>query len=587
MHLDTLIVDLAIILSIAAVTTILFKWLKLPVVLGYIVAGYLASNHFSMLPTVSSSSDITTWAEIGVIFLLFRLGLDFSFKKLINVGGASLVAALVIMVGMMIVGFATGKLLLWSTTDSVFLGGMLSMSSTTIIYKQLSDTGQLQRRFAGVVFGILVVEDLFAIIMLVLLSTIYVGKSFSGVELGWNVIKLMFFLVVWFGVGIYIIPTLLKKMKRLLTDETLLIISLGLCFAMVFFASYAGFSPALGAFIMGSILAETAAAHKIESQTKPVSDLFGAIFFVSVGMLVNPDIIADYWPIILLLIVIVVVCAITFATFGVLLSGRPLRQAVKSGFALPQIGEFSYIIATLGVTLGVTSDFLYPVIVSVSVATIFLTPFLMKGAEPTLKWLEGHLPQSVLTILDRYSSGSVTVSVQSDWRMLLNAYLKRVALFSLLLSGLTWLLTSFCTPFIKFHLAGFLGDAAATVFSLFVISPFVWALAIHRIKPEIFIKLWTNSHFNRGFMISLIMLRVAIALGFIMAVLVGIHSYRWGTIVGLSFVLIVVLIFSKRIARGWRHFEVQFRRNIDGADKDSPNANSDRNSSLDSAHDIK
>lgn len=587
MHLDTLIVDLAIILSIAAVTTILFKWLKLPVVLGYIVAGYLASNHFSMLPTVSSSSDITTWAEIGVIFLLFRLGLDFSFKKLINVGGASLVAALVIMVGMMIVGFATGKLLLWSTTDSVFLGGMLSMSSTTIIYKQLSDTGQLQRRFAGVVFGILVVEDLFAIIMLVLLSTIYVGKSFSGVELGWNVIKLMFFLVVWFGVGIYIIPTLLKKMKRLLTDETLLIISLGLCFAMVFFASYAGFSPALGAFIMGSILAETAAAHKIESQTKPVSDLFGAIFFVSVGMLVNPDIIADYWPIILLLIVIVVVCAITFATFGVLLSGRPLRQAVKSGFALPQIGEFSYIIATLGVTLGVTSDFLYPVIVSVSVATIFLTPFLMKGAEPTLKWLEGHLPQSVLTILDRYSSGSVTVSVQSDWRMLLNAYLKRVALFSLLLSGLTWLLTSFCTPFIKFHLAGFLGDAAATVFSLFVISPFVWALAIHRIKPEIFIKLWTNSHFNRGFIISLIMLRVAIALGFIMAVLVGIHSYRWGTIVGLSFVLIVVLIFSKRIARGWRHFEVQFRRNIDGADKDSPNANSDRNSSLDSAHDIK
>lgn len=587
MHLDTLIVDLAIILSIAAVTTILFKWLKLPVVLGYIVAGYLASNHFSMLPTVSSSSDITTWAEIGVIFLLFRLGLDFSFKKLINVGGASLVAALVIMVGMMIVGFATGKLLLWSTTDSVFLGGMLSMSSTTIIYKQLSDTGQLQRRFAGVVFGILVVEDLFAIIMLVLLSTIYVGKSFSGVELGWNVIKLMFFLVVWFGVGIYIIPTLLKKMKRLLTDETLLIISLGLCFAMVFFASYAGFSPALGAFIMGSILAETAAAHKIESQTKPVSDLFGAIFFVSVGMLVNPDIIADYWPIILLLIVIVVVCAITFATFGVLLSGRPLRQAVKSGFALPQIGEFSYIIATLGVTLGVTSDFLYPVIVSVSVATIFLTPFLMKGAEPTLKWLEGHLPQSVITVLDRYSSGSVTVSVQSDWRMLLNAYLKRVALFSLLLSGLTWLLTSFCTPFIKFHLAGFLGDAAATVFSLFVISPFVWALAIHRIKPEIFIKLWTNSHFNRGFMISLIMLRVAIALGFIMAVLVGIHSYRWGTIVGLSFVLIVVLIFSKRIARGWRHFEVQFRRNIDGADKDSPNANSDRNSSLDSAHDIK
>lgn len=562
MHLDSLIIDLAIILSIAAVTTIIFRWLKLPVVLGYIVAGYLASNHFSFLPTVRETTDISTWAEIGVIFLLFRLGLDFSFKKLINVGGASLVAALVTMCGMMLLGFATGKLLLWSTTDSVFLGGMLSMSSTTIIYKQLSDTGQLGRRFAGVVFGVLVVEDLFAIVMLVLLSTLYVGQSFSGMELGWNIIKLMFFLVVWFGVGIYLIPTILARTKRFLTGETLLIVSLGLCFAMVFLASYAGFSPALGAFIMGSILAETSQAEQIEEQTKPISDLFGAIFFVSVGMLVNPAVIEQYWSVILLLVVIVVVGQIGFSVFGVLVSGRPLRQAVKAGFSLSQIGEFSYIIATLGVTLAVTSTFLYPVIVAVSVTTIFLTPFVMKGAEPTLVWLERHVPRSIMAVLERYSSGDVPVTARSDWHILLKSYLWRVGLFSLLLTGITWLLTSFATPFIKHTVGGFWGDAVATVVSLGVISPFVWALAVRRINSEIFIRLWTNSHFNRGLMISLVLLRIAIALGFVMAVLVGIHSYRLGSIVGLSLIVLVMLMFSKRIAKGWHHFETQFRRNI-------------------------
>lgn len=562
MHLDSLIIDLAIILSLAAVTTIIFRWLKLPVVLGYIVAGYLASNHFSFLPTVRETTDISTWAEIGVIFLLFRLGLDFSFKKLINVGGASLVAALVTMCGMMLIGFMTGKLLHWSTTDSVFLGGMLSMSSTTIIYKQLSDTGQLGRRFAGVVFGVLVVEDLFAIVMLVLLSTLYVGQSFSGMELGWSIIKLMFFLVVWFGVGIYLIPTILARTKRFLTGETLLIVSLGLCFAMVFLASYAGFSPALGAFIMGSILAETAQSKHIEEQTKPISDLFGAIFFVSVGMLVDPAVIEQYWPVILLLVAIVVVGQIGFSVFGVLVSGRPLRQAVKAGFSLSQIGEFSYIIATLGVTLGVTSTFLYPVIVAVSVTTIFLTPFVMKGAEPTLAWLERHVPRPIMTILERYSSGDVPVTARSDWHILLKSYLWRVGLFSLLLAGITWLLTAFATPFIKQSMGGLWGDALATVVSLSVIAPFVWALAVRRISPEIFIRLWTNSHFNRGLMISLILLRIAIALGFVMAVLVGIHSYRWGSIVGLSLTVLVMLMFSKRIAKGWHHFEAQFRRNI-------------------------
>lgn len=564
MGLDILIIDLAIILSIAAVTTIIFKWLRLPVVLGYIVAGYLASNHFSMLPSVSGIGDIHTLAEIGVIFLLFRLGLDFSFKKLIGVGGASMVAAVVIVCGMMAMGFLVGKLLLWSTADSVFLGGMLSMSSTTIIYKQLADTGQLQRKFAGVVFGVLVVEDLFAIVMLVLLTTIYVGKSFSGVELGWSVVRLLFFLMVWFAIGIYLIPTILKRARKFLTDETLLMTSLGLCFGMVYLASYTGFSPALGAFIMGSILAETPEAKKIEVQTKPISDLFGAIFFVSVGMMVEPAVVGQYWPIILLLVGIVVVGQICFATFGVLVSGQPLRQAVKAAFSLAQIGEFSFIIATLGVTLGVTSEFLYPIIVTVSVVTIFLTPFIMRGAEPALEFLERSLPRRVLSLIDTYSSGTIVTAVKSLWRQLLLAYMRRVLIFSVLLTGIAWSLSAYFLPFMRsLPLLGW-NDVVCTVVALGVIAPFVWALAVKPVKPDVFIRLWTDSSFNRGLIISLLLFRVAIAFFFVVAVLVSIHSYRWGTIVGVSIVVMVLLVFSKRIARGWRHFELQFRRNMGG-----------------------
>lgn len=562
MHLDLLIIDLAIILSIAAVTTIIFKWLRLPVVLGYIVAGYLASNHFSMLPTVSGTSEIKTLAEIGVIFLLFRLGLDFSFGKLLRVGGASMVSAVVIVLGMMTTGFFVGKLLLWSTADSVFLGGMLSMSSTTIIYKQLADGGQLKRRFAGVVFGVLVVEDLFAIVMLVLLTTIYVGKSFSGVELGWSVVRLVFFLMVWFAVGIYLIPTILKRARKFFTDEILLMTSLGLCFGMVYLASYTGFSPALGAFIMGSILAETPEAKAIERLTKPLSDLFGAIFFVSVGMMVDPAVVGDYWPVIMLLVFIVVVGQICFATFGVLVSGQPLRQAVKAAFSLAQIGEFSFIIATLGVTLGVTSGFLYPIIVSVSVITIFLTPFIMRGAEPALSFLERVLPAKVLRLINTYSSGTIVPAVKSLWRQLLSAYMQRVLIFSVMLTGITWSLSAYFLPFMRsLPLAGW-NDIICTVISLVVIAPFVWALAVKPVKPDVFIRLWTDSTFNRGLIISLLLFRVGIAFFFVVAVLVSIHSYRWGTIVGVSIVVMVLLVFSKRIARGWRHFEVQFRRNM-------------------------
>ncbi len=564
MHVEPLIIDLAVILCLAAVTTVLFKWLKLPLVLGYIVAGYLASNHFEMTPTVTEVGEINTWAEIGVIFLLFRLGLDFSFKKLLGVGGASMIAAIVIVCGMMAIGFLTGKLMHWSTADSVFLGGMISMSSTTIIYKQLSDTSQLKLKFAGIVFGVLVVEDLFAIVMMVLLTTIYVSKSFSGIELGWSIVRLIFFLMVWFGVGIYLIPTILKKARRFLTGETLLLTSLGLCFSMVFLASFVGFSPALGAFIMGSILAETPEATHIEHQTKPISDLFGAIFFVSVGMMVNPEVVVEHWVVVLILTAVVVVGQISLAIFGVLLSGKPLRNAVRAAFSLGQIGEFSFIIAALGVTLGVTSSFLYPIIVTVSVLTIFLTPFIMRGAEPAIRVLERFLPTKFQNFIMSYTSGSIMPSTKGLWRQWMSANIKRIAIFSILLSGITWFNSAYILPFIsKLSLAGW-NDVISTAVSLIIISPFVWALTVKPIKPDVFVKLWTNSNFNRGMLISLILIRFAIAFAFVMAVLVSIHSYRWGTVVAISVLILVLLLFSKRIAKAWNHFEVQFRRNMDG-----------------------
>ena len=284
-HLPTLITDLALILASAGLMTLIFKRLKQPSVLGYIVAGILAGPHITLTPTVIDSGNIQTWADIGVVFLLFALGLEFSFKKLMKVGGPAIIAALTIIVGMVVLGFIVGIAMGWKQMDSIFLGGMLAMSSTSIIYKAFEDLGLRTQRFTGLVFGILVIEDLVAIVLMVMLSTMAVSKNFEGMEMVYSIGKLLFFLLLWFLTGIYIIPTFFRRTRLLMGDETLLIVSLGLCFLMVVFATAVGFSSALGAFVMGSILAETIEAEKIERLVKPVKDLFAAIFFVSVGMM--------------------------------------------------------------------------------------------------------------------------------------------------------------------------------------------------------------------------------------------------------------------------------------------------------------
>src|SRR5687767_4307328 len=287
-HLPNLIIDLALILGAAAFITLVFKWLKQPLVLGYIIAGFLVGPYFKWLPTINELPNIRIWAEVGVIFLLFSLGLEFSFKKLLKVGGSASITALVEVVVMVVIGFGVGRALGWSSMDSLFLGGILSISSTTIIIRAFDELGLKTKKFAGLVFGVLIVEDLVAIVLMVLLSTVAVSRQFAGAEMMLSILKLVFFLVIWFLMGIFLIPTCLRKVRHLVSNEMLLIISIALCLMMVVLANAVGFSPALGAFIMGSILAETTKAEKIEHLVMPVKYLFGAIFFVSVGMLIDP-----------------------------------------------------------------------------------------------------------------------------------------------------------------------------------------------------------------------------------------------------------------------------------------------------------
>ena len=429
-QIPALISDLAVILISAGLVTLLFKKLKQPVVLGYIVAGILAGPSIEQIPTVTDVESIRIWADIGVIFLLFALGLDFSFKKLMKVGGTAVIGAITVVIGMMTAGYITGLSLGWGHMNSLFLGGMLSMSSTTIIFKAFDDMGLRNQRFAGVVFGILVVEDLFAVLLMVLLSTVAVSKHVEGMEMLDSVVKLGIFLLFCFVVGIYLIPSFLKKAKSFLNEETLLIVSIGLCLGMVMIATKAGFSSALGAFVMGSILAETIDAERIEHLVKPVKDLFGAIFFVSVGMLIDPQMLWEYKIPIFIITLVVMAGQICFASFGVLLSGQPIKIAIQSGFSLAQIGEFAFIIAGLGLSLNVTDQYLYPIVVAVSVITTFFTPYMIRLAEPAYKWAERIIPENWKQFLERYSSGSNTIRQKSAWNKLLKALVRIVGTYT-------------------------------------------------------------------------------------------------------------------------------------------------------------
>ena len=527
-HLPTIITDLAMILLVAGVTTILFKKINQPLVLGYIIAGFITGPNFVFFPTIADKVNVQAWSEIGVIFLLFALGLEFSFYKLKKVGSTAFVSTAVIIFSMLFVGYGVGQLLGWSHMDSIFLGGMLSMSSTAIIIKAFDDLQLRGKSFTEVVFGVLIVEDIAGIAMMVILSTIAVATSgISTAELALSVGRLVFFLVLWFVAGMYLIPTFFKKAQSLMTDETLVVVSIGLCLGMVFLATHLGFSSALGAFIMGSLIAEAPNADHIEHLVSPIKDLFGAVFFVSVGMMVNPSLLADYALPVAVLVLTTILGQMFFATCGVLAAGQKLRTAVHCGFALTQIGEFSFILATLGMNLGVTSDFLYPIIVAVSVITTFTTPFFINAAEPAYNRLMALLPQRFLAWLDRYTDSDDNKGDQ-DWKQLLGSYILHMVIYTTLLMAIILGVSLYLLPYLEESLKLPYANLIAAGSTLLVMSPLLRAVLVNRAgSAELFSILWFKRRANHLPLMILVLGKVllaAVSLYFVFNDLAGIHG---------------------------------------------------------------
>lgn len=514
-----LVKDLALILMVAGIVTIIFKKLKQPLVLGYIVAGFLVSPHMPYTMSVIDETDIKTWADIGVIFTLFSLGLDFSFKKIVKMGASPIIATVVIVFFMMMLGISIGHGFGWSKMDCIFLGGMLAMSSTTIIYKAFDDMGLRQQKFAGMVMSVLILEDILAIVMMVMLSAIAGGNNPDGEQMIGSVIKIAFFLVLWFIVGIFAIPLFLRSVRKLINNETLLIVALGLCCGMAVLSTKVGFSSAFGAFVMGSILAETIEAEKIIKLVEPVKNLFGAIFFVSVGMLVDPKILIEYAIPILALVGSILIGQAIFGTFGFMLGGESLKSAMRCGFSMAQIGEFSFIIASLGLSLGVISNYLYPVVVAVSVITTFLTPYMIRLATPTYQVMEKHLPKRLINILNHFAMSHPSTTQQSKWKSLLRQMLINTVAYSILTAAVIALMFTFVLPFTRSLFPGWklhwYANSITGILTLVLIAPFLRAIIMKKNHSNEWKRLWVESSINRIPLLFTIVVRFVIALAFI------------------------------------------------------------------------
>ena len=566
-----LIQDLALILMVAGLVTLLFKKLRQPLVLGYIVAGFLVSPHMPYLMSVVDKADIRTWADIGVMFLLFSLGLDFSFKKILKMGMAPVIAALTIIFCMMALGTGVGTMFGWSRMNCLFLAGMLAMSSTTIIYKALDDLGLRQQRFAGLVMSVLILEDVLAIVMMVMLSTIARGANPDGSMMIESVSKIVFFLVLWFVVGIFLIPPFLRKTRRLMNDETLVVVALGLCCAMAVLSTTVGFSSAFGAFVMGSILAETIEADKITTVVEPVKNLFGAIFFVSVGMLVDPAILVSYAVPILVLVLTILVGQAIFGTMGFMLSGQPLKTAMRCGFSMAQIGEFAFIIASLGLSLRVISDFLYPVVVAVSVITTFLTPYMMKAAIPCYEFMERRLPRKWIRRLDHMGAIHHTTQTENNhWRALLKAMAWNVVIYSILSVAVVAIMLSLFLPFMRRLLPGWelhwWANGITGILTVAMISPFLRSMIMKKNHSEEFKALWTESRLNRLPLIFTVLVRVAIGAGFIFYICNYLSRFQNALIITIALVVILLMALSRRLKHRSIRLERLFVQNLRSRD---------------------
>ncbi len=567
-HLPKLIEDLALILITGAITTLLFRRIRQPLVLGYIIAGFLVGPHLSITPTVADNDNIKTLAEIGVIFLLFSLGLEFSFKKLLRVGGAASITAFTEILFITITGYFVGRWMNWSVMDSLFLGGMLASSSTTIIIRAFDELGVKTKQYARVVFGILIVEDIVVILLMVLLSTMAVSKQFQGMELLFTVTKLLFFLALWFLAGIFLLPTFLKRAKKLLDEEALLILSMGLCLGMVVVATQVGFSAELGAFIMGSIMAETTSAEKVEHIIKPVKDLFGAVFFVSVGMMIDPVAIVEYrWPV-LWITLLTLFGKLFSTTIGALLSGQPLKQSVQVGMSMAQIGEFAFIVATLGLSLGVISPFLFPVAVGASAITTFTTPYMIRFSEPFYNLILKVMPAKWVAALHNYSSSTQKIQAENSWKMVFKAYATIILTNAIVLLALVLITIKFLLPFLNEHIDnGILKSILGLAISLGISAPFLWALMTKKPDSIAYKELWLNKRYNRGPLLVLEIIRNIIGVALIAFWVDRLFSAKVAVLVAVPIIIVVMILFSKSIQRFYQRIEGRFLSNLNARER--------------------
>ena len=566
--LPPLFLDLAIILVTAGVITVVFKWLKQPLVLGYIVAGFFIGPYFPWFPAVKDATDVHVWSDIGIVFLMFALGLEFSIKKLKKVGATGAITALTELAIMFLIGSSVGRLLGWDSMECIFLGCMLSISSTSIIIKSFDDLKLKQQKFTSSVTAVLVVEDMIAVLLLVILSTISVSKSFNGGELAMSLVKLVFFLIVWFVFGIFLIPTFLRWMRRYMTEETLCIIAVGLCFGMVVLASYAGFSTALGAFVMGAILAETIEADVIHRIITPIKDLFCAVFFVSVGMLVDPQILVKYIGPILVIAGTVILFKSSAATLGIILSGKNIKTAIQSGFCFCQIGEFSFIIAGLGLSFGVINPDIYPIIVSVSIVTTFVTPYMIKAANPFHNWLEPKLPQKLKDALERYSNSAKQNNQKSSVRIFLKKQFSSILLYGAINAALCLLSFTLLKPMLNRLIVNsdgdpaFWGNLVGMVATLAVMLPFVWAIAVRNVNRAKIKEMLDSKDYSQAIVIPVLLLRYFLALLFIGLVIGRYIHLAVGFLVILAVFIVLVVLFSKRTIGFYQRIENQFISNF-------------------------
>ncbi|PIK18719.1 sodium:proton antiporter [Prevotella intermedia] len=567
-ELPVLVKDLALILVVAGFVTLLFKKLKQPLVLGYIVAGFLVSPHMPYIMSVVDEADIKTWADIGVIFLLFSLGLDFSVKKILKMGASPIIAACTIVFCMMALGITVGHAFGWKQMDCIFLGGMLAMSSTAIIYKAFADMGLLQQTFATTVMSVLILEDILAIVMMVMLSAVASGNSPDGGQLIESVLMIGFFLILWFVIGLFAIPSLLRKVRGILNSETLLIVSLGLCFLMAVISTKVGFSAAFGSFVMGSILAETIEAEKIIKVVEPIKNLFGAVFFVSVGMLVDPQILVTYAVPILILVVTILVGQAVFGTMGYMFGGQSLKNAIRCGFSMAQVGEFAFIIATLGLSLGVISKFLYPVVVAVSVITTFLTPYMIRGAEPTYEFILRRLPKQWARRITHIDVGTPqNLSSDNLWRALIKAMVANTLIYGILSAATITIMFSLVLPIMRrfsVELTGnhWAGNAVCGLLTILFIAPFLRAFVMKKNHSEEFKTLWTRNRMNRLPLVFTILVRMVVALAFIFYICNYLTHFTNALMIVIAIGMLTLMILSRGMKQRSIRLERLFIQNL-------------------------